>query len=179
VQRRDEEATVDEQPAPGGVPEYPYPPAPPSGWSASPPPPPPPQWGGGQWPPPPLTTEQRKRTWDTISFGLGGGALYFGIGGLVSAGIAWALWKAPITSQHTGVQATVDRTFGHLVLDLFAIMFAMIAIAGGLVGGIAGLGGLVTRKVTLAALSTTGLAAAAASFGLGWYILAGISSWHR
>lgn len=156
---------MDEQPAPGGVPQYPYPP--------------PPQWGGGQWPPAPRTAEQRRRTWDTISFGLGGGALYLGVGGLVAAGIAWAMWKAPITSQHTGVQATVDRTFGHIVLDLFALMFAMVAIAGGLAGGIAGLAGLVTRKVSLAALSISGLAAAAASFGLGWYILAGISSWHR
>lgn len=175
---------MDDNPAPAGPPAFPppppyapYPPPPPSGWSATQPPPPP-QWGG-QWPPPPISPEQRRRTWDTVSFGLGGGALYLGMGGLLAAGIAWALWKAPISSTETGVQGTVDRTVGHIVLDLFAIGFAMMAIAGGLVGGISGLAGLITRKVTLAALSITGIAVAAASFGLGWYILAGISSWHR
>ena len=175
---------MDEQPGPAGPPAFPphqpaSPPPPPTGWSATQPPPPPPRWGGGQWPPAPLTAEQRKRTWDTVSFGLGGGALYLGIGGLVAAGIGWAMWKAPITSTHTGVQGTVDRTFGHIILDLFAIGFAMAAIGGGLFGGIAGLAGLITRKVSLAALSITGLAAAAMSFGLGWYIIVGISSVHR
>lgn len=174
---------MDETPAPpAGAPAFPphqpaYPPPPPSGWSAAPPPPPP-QWGAAPWPPAPITPEQRRRTWDTISFGLGGGSLYLGIGGLLAAGIAWAMWKAPITSQHTGFQGSVDRTFGHIILDLFALGFAMMAIAGGLVGGIAGLAGLITRKVSLASLSVTGVAAAAASFGLGWYVLAGISSWH-
>lgn len=180
---------MDEPPGPAGRPAYPpppasppppaYPPPPPTGWSATQPPPPPPNWGVAPWPPAPLTAEQRKRTWDTVSFGLGGGALYFGIGGLLAAGLAWALWKAPIASTQQGLNGTVNRTVGHVVLDLFAIGFAMAAIGGGLFGGIAGLAGLITRKASLAALSITGLAAAAMSFGLGWYIIVAISSVHR
>jgi len=166
---------VDENPAPA------FPP-PPTGWSATQPPPPPPPGWSGQWnavPAPPMTPAQRGKAWDTVSFGFGGGALYLGFGGLLCAGLAWLLWKAPITTTHTGFQGTVDRTVGGFVLDLCALGFAMGAIAGGAMGGIAGLLGLITRKVSLAALSIVGLAVAVSSFGLGWYILAGISSWHR
>jgi hypothetical protein len=51
-------------------------------------------------------------------------------------------------------------------------------LAGGAVGGIAGLVGLVTRRVSIAALSIAGLAIAAAGFGVGWYVLVQITSWH-
>ena len=168
-------------PAPPGYP--PPPAAPPQGWApgqAPPPPPPPPGWTG-HWqaaPAAPLTRAQRGRAWNSVSLGLGGGAVYFGFGGLLAAGLAWIMWKAPIGTNEIGVQGTVDRTVGHFILDLFAVGFAMMAIAGGLVGGIAGVGGLITRKVTLAALSIAGVAVAGASLFLGWYILAGISSWH-
>jgi hypothetical protein len=67
---------------------------------------------------------------------------------------------------------------GRFLLDLFAVMFAMGGLAGGAVGGIAGLVGLVTRRVSIAALSIAGLAIAAGGFGLGWYVLVQITSWH-
>ena len=181
---------MDENAGPVGPSQLPpspaYPPAPtapPQGWSPAqvpPPPPPPPGWTG-RWqaaPAPPLTRAQRGRVWDTVSLGAGAGALYFGFGGLLAAGLGWLLWKAPIATTQTGVDGAISRTVGHAVLDLFAIGLAMAAIAGGAVGGIAGLAGLITRRVTLAALSILGLAVAAASLGLGWYILASISSWH-
>lgn len=173
---------MDENAGPTGPSQLPVTPAfppPPTGWAATQPPPPA-RWGG-QWnaaPAPPVSSAQRRRVWDSISLGLGGGSLYFGLGGLFGAGLAWLLWKAPITSSHTGVGATVDHAVGRFILDLFAVGFAMMGLAGGAVGGIAGLAGLITRRVALAALNVAGIAVGVGGFAVSWYVLAQITSWH-
>ena len=172
---------MDENAGPTGPYQLPVPPPapPPQGWSTVQAPPPQ-QWGG-QWnavPAPPMTRAQKRRMWDAVSMGFGGGAVYFGIGGLLCAGLALLLYRAPITSTHTGASAAVDHAVGRFILDLFAVMFAMGGVAGGAVGGLAGLVGLVTRRVSLAALSIAGLAIAAGGFALGWYVLVQITSWH-
>jgi hypothetical protein len=175
---------VDENAGSAGPPQLPAgaswppppPPPPPQGWSPLQAPPPPAPWGQG-WNP--VAAPQSKRPlWDSISLGLGGGSLYLGFGALACAGLGLLLYKAPITSTHTGVNGAVDRAVGRFVLDLFALMFAFGGVAGGAVGGIAGLAGLITRRVTFAALSVLGVAVSVAGFAVGWYVLAGITSWH-
>jgi hypothetical protein len=125
-----------------------------------------------------MTPERKRRMWDAVSLGFGGSAVYFGIGGLLCAGLALLLHKAPVTSTQTGTSAAVDHAVGRFLLDLFAVGFAMAGIGGGAAGGIAGLVGLITRRVSIAALSIAGLAIAAGSFALGWYVLVQITSWH-
>ncbi len=151
----------------------------PQGWSVGQPPPPP-QWSGGQWNsvPLPMTPERRRRMWDGISMGLGGGALYFGIGALAAAAIAVGFYHIPVTTTRTGVTGAVDHAVARFVLDVFAVMFGMMGLAGGAIGGVLGLVGLITRRVAIAALCLAGLACSAGGFALAWYMLATISNGH-
>jgi hypothetical protein len=86
-------------------------------------PPPPPQWSGGQWNsvPLPMTPERRRRIWDGISLGLGGGALYFGIGALAAAAIAVGCYHIPVTTTKTGVSGAVDHAVARFVLAWYML----------------------------------------------------------
>jgi len=123
-------------------------------------------------------TQSKRPLWDSISLGLGGGALYFGLGGLLCAGLGMLLYKAPIASTQTGVNGTISRAIGHFILDLLALGFAMCGVAGGAVGGIAGVAGLIARRAAFALLSVVGVAVSIGSLAAGWWLLVQISSGH-
>ena len=113
-------------------------------------------------------------TWDKVTMGLGIGALYIGIGALFFSGLALLLIKVPVTSVHSGLRGTVDRSVGKIVLDIIGMFLAVAgASTGGLGVVLAGLG-LITRRAASAVLSVLGVATCAGALALGIYALSSI-----
>lgn len=171
---------MDSNPGPLGPTQHPVTPPAPQGWSVNQPPPPP-QWGTGQWNsiPVPMTPERRRRIWDTVSLGFSGGSLYAGIGGLLGGAIALGFYHIPVTVHSTGVQGSVDHALGRFFVDLLAVMFALMGLAGGGTAVLAGLVGLITRKARIAALAIAGIAVGAGGFALSLFVLDQVGHWSQ
>ena len=113
-------------------------------------------------------------TWDKVTLGLGIGALYIGIGALLFSGLGLLLIKVPVTSVHSGLRGTVDRSVGKIVLDIIGMFLAVAGASTGGLGAVLGAIGLITRRVASALLSVLGVAACAGALALGIYALSSI-----
>lgn len=165
----DNGATVDQAPEIPGVPSWPAPA--PSQSFPPPPPPPPPPYGLG-----PATATKTSRTgmWDKVTLGLGIGALYIGIGALVFSGLGLLMIKVPVTSVHSGLRGTVDRSVGRIVLDIIGMFLAAAGAGTGGLGAVLGGLGLITRRAANALLSGLGVAVCTGALVLGIYALSAI-----
>ena len=113
-------------------------------------------------------------TWDKVTMGLGIGALYIGIGALLMSGLGLLLIKVPVTSVHSGLRGTVDRSIGKIVLDIIGMFLAVAGASTGGLGAVLGGIGLFTRRAASAVLSVLGVATCAGALALGIYALSSI-----
>ena len=159
---------MDQAPDVTGAPSRPPPPGAPLPSQGFPPPPPPPAYGFGS---PPATGGRRVGTWDKVTLGLGIGALYIGIGALLFSGLGLLLVKVPVTSVHSGVRGTIDRSVGRIVLDIIGMFFAVAGAGTGGLGAVLGGLGLITRRASSAVVSVLGIAVCAGALAVGIYAL--------
>lgn len=113
-------------------------------------------------------------TWDKVSMGLGIGAVYIGIGALIFSGFGLLLIKVPVTSVHSGLRGTVDRSIGKIVLDIIGMFLAVAGASTGGLGALLGGVGLITRRAANALLSALGVAVCAGALVLGIYAVSSI-----
>ena len=113
-------------------------------------------------------------TWDKVTMGLGIGALYIGIGALLFSGLGLLLIKVPVTSVHSGLRGTVDRSIGRIVLDIIGMFLAVAGAGTGGLGALLGGLGLITRRAANAVLSALGVAVCAGALVLGIYAVSSI-----